>query len=187
MAISCIFGVESQKPAWQRRLDSMIAVGLKRANKWAGQAAHRPDLTGVDATFWIAYPSSQHHLQGLEKCMLKRIVIAVAAVFCTLFVAFVSLCVWASFYGENSTSCQLASGRQIVCRARGIYVGLETHEDTAIIRTMTRTVSILPTSLQVDGRNVAAIPKTTKKVDVKVDGSVVSFVADGQTIDTRLR
>jgi hypothetical protein len=160
----------------------MIAVGPDLANKTARGGPNDRELTGVDATFRIAYPSGQIHPFRLGGTMLKRICICVAAVFSFLFFTFVGLCLYASFYGQGTTSCQLASGRQIDCKATGIYIGLETHEDRAIIRTMTHTVSILPTSLQVDGRNVAAIPATTKKVDVNINGGEVTFVADGETV-----
>jgi hypothetical protein len=114
--------------------------------------------------------------------MVKRILVCIAAVFSLLFVAFLSLCLWASFYGKGSTSCQLASGRQIECTATGIYISLETHQDKAIICTLSRTVAINPTNLQVDGRNVATIPATTKSVNVNIDGDEVTFVADGETV-----
>jgi hypothetical protein len=119
--------------------------------------------------------------------MVKRILVCIAAVFSLLIFAFLSLCLWASFYAPQSTSCQLASGRQIECTAVGIYISLETHTDRAIIRTLSRTVAINPTSLQVDGRNVATIPATTKSVNVDIDGSEVTFVADGQTVGSARR
>jgi hypothetical protein len=114
--------------------------------------------------------------------MVKRILVCIAAVFSLLFFAFLSLCLWASFHAPQSTSCQLASGRQIECTAIGIYISLETHKDSAVIRTLSRTVAVNPTSLQVDGRNVATIPAATKSVDVNIDGGEVTFVADGQSI-----
>jgi hypothetical protein len=114
--------------------------------------------------------------------MIKRILIGTVAVFCTLLFVFLGLCAVASFYAEGSTSCQLASGRHIDCKATGIFLGLETHPDRAIIRTLRQTVSILPTQLQVNGRRVATIPPSTKDVEVRIDGSVVTFVADGQTV-----
>lgn len=114
--------------------------------------------------------------------MVKRVLIGVLAVFCTLLFLFVGLCVVASFYAENTTSCQLASGRRIECTATGIYIAMTTHKDSATIETLRHTVSILPTQLQVDGRRVVSIPASTKSVDVKIDGSEVTFIADGQTV-----
>jgi hypothetical protein len=163
---------------------SMIAVNPDLANKWglvARNSASR-DATGVDATFCIAYPSGQIQPISSEANMIKRMLICVAAGFSLLLFAFLSLMVWASFYAEGSTSCQLASGRQIVCAATGIYISLETHSDTAIIRTMSRTVTIAPTKLQVDGRTVVTIPATTKMVDVRIRQGNVTFVADGEAV-----
>jgi hypothetical protein len=119
--------------------------------------------------------------------MDKRLFIGVAAVFSVLLFAFMSLMLWASFYAENSTSCQLAGGRHVACTATGIYISMETQKDSAIFRTLSRTVAIYPTSLQVDGRNVATIPATTKRVDVNIDGREVTFIADGQTVGSMRR
>ena len=110
--------------------------------------------------------------------MVKRILVCTAAVFSLLFFAFLSLCLWASFYVPQSTSCQLASGRQIVCTATGIYIALETQQDSATIRTLSHTVVIGPTKLQVDGRHVASIPPSTKLVNVAIENGEVQFVAD---------
>ena len=114
--------------------------------------------------------------------MIKRLAICVAAVFCTLLFVFVGLVLVASFCAQGGASCQLASGRQISCTATGIYVSLETHKDTAIVRTLRHTVSVLPTQLQVDGRRVVAIPASTKSVEIKVEGCSVTLIADGETV-----
>ena len=114
--------------------------------------------------------------------MFKRIAIAVAAVFGLLVVSFISLCVVASFYAQASTSCQLPSGRRIVCTATGVYLSLETQKDSATIRTLGHTVSILPAQLQVDGRRLANIPVSTQSVNVNINGGEVTFIADGQPV-----
>jgi hypothetical protein len=114
--------------------------------------------------------------------MVKRVLIGVLTVFCTLLFVFVGLCVVASFYGENKTSCQLASGRRVECSVRGIYTCLTRQKDSMTIETLRHTVSILPTQLQVDGREVVNIPATTKIVNVKIDGGEVTFIADGQKV-----
>jgi hypothetical protein len=114
--------------------------------------------------------------------MIKRVLICAAAGFSLLLIAFLCLTLWASFYAEHSTSCQLASGRQVTCAATGIYIEMDTHKDTAVFRTMSRTVTIAPTMLQVDGRTVVTIPTTTKKVDVQIHGGEVTFVADGKSV-----
>jgi hypothetical protein len=119
--------------------------------------------------------------------MLKRICICFAALFAFVLFTFLGLCLYASFYGQGTTSCQLASGRQIVATATGVYIGLETRKDTAIIRTLGSKVSILPTSLQVDDRQVAAIPATTKVVHVFIKRGEVTFIADEKTVGSLRR
>jgi hypothetical protein len=161
----------------------MIAVCRDLANKGATELAGGGLQAALTRLFGSLIPATPNPVpSGTEATLLKKIVIGAAAIFSLLLFTFLGLCLWASFYAQGSTSCQLASGRQIACTATGIYISMETHQDTAIIRTLSRTVAVMPTNLQVDGRTVATIPATTKSVNVAIEGGEVTFVADGQTV-----
>ena len=107
--------------------------------------------------------------------MLKRIASVVGLLFIG---AIVFVVAWMLTHAEGSAACTLASGRSISARSNHWSVSLVSSKDSATILTGGRTIVVAPSTLSVDGRVEAVIPKGTKAVDVRVQSGVVTFTAE---------
>ncbi len=112
----------------------------------------------------------------MAKRILLGIAILLAASISLIFILFVTLI----FFGTSTfTSVTLANGRVVNASVRSIYLGVETNNNTAIVRTIRSKVVVEPTKFTVDDQFSGPIPASARTVDVEIDGSQVNITADG--------
>ena len=119
--------------------------------------------------------------------MTKRwlITICLLVVLLPIFAA-LSFVIFAMFSG-GSAGGTLASGRSVMTYSDSIFLSSELRGDTAIIKTDGKTIVVNPTTLVIDGANVAIIDEEVSAVQVTVKKGVVNFVVDGKTVATTMR
>ena len=83
---------------------------------------------------------------------------------------------------SGSAGGTLASGRAITAQSDALWIGCSFTDDTAIIRTAGRLITVAPRVLQIDGRTVGWINPRTKSVAVTVEDGRVFFVADNRPV-----
>lgn len=87
----------------------------------------------------------------------------------------------------SSSGGRLSSGRTVLTNSDSIYCWSTFSSDAATISTGRQEIVVQPTALIVDGTTVANIDEDVAYVQVRVNRGVVSFVADGKTVQTSLR
>lgn len=84
----------------------------------------------------------------------------------------------------GSTGGSLQSGRFIAASSDSISLSIQYLPDTATIRTAGKTIVVSPTTIEIDKIPVATIDESVSNVQIQVKNGVVTFLADGQPVDT---
>ena len=116
----------------------------------------------------------------MTRSLIKTVLIAVPLLAITM------LIVIAVITG-TSAGGTLRSGRAVVAKSDSIYCWCTFASDTATINTGRKEIVVQPTALLVDGVAVADIDKDVAYVQVHVKRGVVTFLADGATVQTTRR
>ena len=109
-----------------------------------------------------------------------------------LLVVLLPICAGLSFlafamFSGGSAGGTLASGRSVLTYSDSMFLSSELRGDTAVIKTDGKIIVVKPTTLVVDGANVACIDERVSVVEVTIKNGMINFVADGKTVATTLR
>ncbi len=85
--------------------------------------------------------------------------------------------------GNASVAGTLGSGRLISAGGHTPCIGLETTNNSAIIRTLRHKVDVMSTVVTVDGKFRGSIPASAKSVAVRFEWSGIDVLADGVLVD----
>lgn len=116
----------------------------------------------------------------MARLLIKTVLIAVPLLAITMLIAIVVI-------PGSSAGGTLRSGRAIVAKSDSIYCWCTFASNTATINTGRKEIVVQPTALLVDGVAVADIDEDVAFVQVQGKRGLVTFVADGATLQTTQR
>src|SRR5690348_15563661 len=116
--------------------------------------------------------------------MVKRISITIGSALALLLAGLLVLFFIVGVTSTSSAGCTLPTGRAISATGH-CYLGVETNQDTATIRTLWHTIVVEPTKVTIDGQVAGPISPAANSVDVHIDWRTIKVLADGELVNGR--